>query len=264
MKTKPGAASKAATTTDTSNDDGTGGEDGGEEDVDVASLIADLEAGGAGEGDAKPAKGGKGKAAPAKKPASTGDDEDSDEDDDQEDGDEEEEDEEDDDGDDEGEGDEGDEEDDEGDEGDEDLHPATRRKLAVVQKAELRHKKQVERDKAEIARLVSVEQGKIEAFKREWEPKIAAAQKFEQAVARAKRDPVGLLIAAGFNTDEIEEASKQAYLYAKGDKDPKTRGAAQRMQREREQSDDVTSLRKELDELKSAQAAEKQQATIAT
>ena len=57
----------------------------------------------------------------------------------------------------------------------------------------------------------------------------------------------------------MEDAAKQVYLYAAGSKDPKARAAAQRLQREREQSDDVGKLRRELEELKSARATEQQE-----
>jgi hypothetical protein len=229
---------------------------------DYSDLIAELEAGAAGEdaGEAKPAKGGK----PAGK--IIGDEDDADEDAS-------------DAGDEDADGEEKDEAKDDADEeadeeaekkpaakekdDDQELDPATRRKLAVVQRAEKRHKEQVARDRAELAADVKTVEARIDAVRKEWEPKIEAAQRFEAAQAKAKRDPVGLLLSMGFSSEEIEEASKQAYLYVKGDKDPKTRAAAQRMQREREQGDDVATLRRELEELKKSSAAEKQQATVA-
>lgn len=132
-----------------------------------------------------------------------------------------------------------DEEDDD-DEEDVELDADTKKRLASVQRAEKRAKEQL-----------AAEQAKLDQRVKEWEPRIVAAQKFEELQKRAKYAPDAVLEALGLTTDDFEAAARTLYARSQaGAKDPKNREAAARLQREREAADQNAVMRKELDDLK--------------
>lgn len=142
---------------------------------------------------------------------------------------------------------------DEDDEEDVELDADTKKKMAALQKAEKRVKEQLAADREKLERLV-----------REWEPRVAAAQKFEQLAARAKYAPAEVLEALGLSPDDdFEAAARELYARSKaGAKDPKLRDAAGRLQRERERDELLARTSKELAELK--QQLEVQKSATAT
>jgi hypothetical protein len=130
----------------------------------------------------------------------------------------------------------------------------TAKRLAAVQKAEQRSRDKlaVERKDLEDAReKLKQEQAEMAAVRKE----MAAFTKIKE---RAAIDPVAALEALGVT--DYEHAARQAYARHKGD--PGNKEAAARSMRERERDDDVSTLKRRLDDYEKRDQEREQNATI--
>jgi hypothetical protein len=127
-----------------------------------------------------------------------------------------------------------------------------KRGLARVQAQAKREREAIAKERAE------VEKARVELEKAR-----AEADQFAQLKARAKYDPAAVLSALGLTDDDYEAAARDLYARSKAAAgDPKHKDAAIRMQREREQTDTVSTLAKQLDDLKRTLAERDQKAEI--
>lgn len=110
--------------------------------------------------------------------------------------------------------------------------------IEAVQRAKQREAAALAKERAEIAR----EREELATIR-------AQRDEFEKLKARAKYDPASVLAALGLSDDDFEPAARDLYARSKGAAaDPKTKEAALRMQREREQADRLASVEKQLAE----------------
>lgn len=123
--------------------------------------------------------------------------------------------------------------------------PELSKRLEAIQRAEKRGKEAVAKERQAF-------EAERAQFLEEWQPKIQAAQQFEQLKARARYDAAAVLEALGYGDDDFEPAARQLYVRSQGAKaDPKHREAAARMMREREQQDALSQMRQEMEKLRS-------------
>lgn len=122
--------------------------------------------------------------------------------------------------------------------------PELAKRLAAVERTERRHRERRDRERTEFDRERSSFQTETKAHREQ-------LARFEQAVARAKYDPAGVLEALGLSVDDMGYAGEQAYARSKAAAaDPKYRQAADRAMREREMADGHNKTAAELAELK--------------
>lgn len=220
-----------------------GASDGPVSDADLAAELRALREGDAKGKDAGDTAGKKPDAAAAKKPADT-EDEDGDEETEAEDGAEAK----DDDEDDESEGD----EDGKAKEPEVKLDDDTKKRLAAIQHREKKHNEKVAADQA-----------KFDALRKEWEPKLEAAAKFD---ALKGKGIAGLLEAAehfGITGDDFEHAARALYARSPAAaKDPKTRAAAEETTWKRTMEQRVAAAEQEAAAAKKQLAERDQQAKI--
>lgn len=128
------------------------------------------------------------------------------------------------------------------------------KKLETIQRSEARAKEAVAKERE----LFEAERAKqAEA----WKDQERRIQAFEDAQKQAKYDPAGYLASLGIDkADDLMAAARQLYAMAKGDEgDPMQKRIAQQTLRERQQADEVARVRKELEDLRSEMAKEREQ-----
>lgn len=147
--------------------------------------------------------------------------------------------------------DEADEEEEEAEEAD----PVAAKRIAAIQAEEKRAKQALAAERQRITSELDVERRKLEDA-------TAKVEAFASIQARAKRDPMGYLAAAGFGPDDYEELAKIVYGHsAAAQKNPKLRDDAIRLQRERGTIGEVEALRADIQKLKEERETERVQAT---
>lgn len=126
----------------------------------------------------------------------------------------------------------------------------TAKRLESVQRAVRREKERSTKERADF-------ESRLEA---EWGPKIKAAEKFGSLAARARYNTVAVLRELGITEDDFERVAQEIYAHSKaaGIK-PEHRAHAERAAREREQADELATLRKRLDERDAAEQTREQQ-----
>lgn len=136
----------------------------------------------------------------------------------------------------------------------------TQKRVNQVQQAEARSRQKIAEAKAEL-------EERARGIEREWKPRVEAAEKFEslkEKAAKARTNPallVDLFKELGFNEDHFAPSAQALYAFSKeGQADPAKRATAEKMMRDREQLDEVSKLRREIDELKQG-LTQKEQAT---
>lgn len=118
------------------------------------------------------------------------------------------------------------------DEAEEPADAETARRLKSVQKAELRSKERLERDKKAAHDELNARVAKIES---EWRPRIEKAEAFERHASRVRSHTVDVLRALGMPEDDFEHAARQLYAHSKAaGLSPEHKAAAQAAARERE------------------------------
>lgn len=133
--------------------------------------------------------------------------------------------------------------DDEEDEDDEDeTDKETARRIEQVQRTDKRLREERERQFA--AREAELEQH-VSSLKKEWEPRIAAAEKFERLAARANIDPVAVVKALGVGKDRYEYIGQVFYTLAKAEGgDDKAKIAAAQLMKQSEYDAEIADLKK--------------------
>jgi hypothetical protein len=98
---------------------------------------------------------------------------------------------------------------------------------------------------------VKTEKAKLDAIVKEYEPKIALAQKVDALKGRGLRGFIEAAELFGLGSDDDEAIARAFYVRSKaGQKDPRARAEADRMMRERESSGELAKLREEHEALK--------------
>lgn len=122
------------------------------------------------------------------------------------------------------------------------------KRLDAVQRAEKRAKDQVARERLE-----------LESQKTEVAKAMEEIKRFQELQRRARFDPASVLSALGLTEEDFEPAARQIYSRSTvAAKDPRTREAAERAMREREQHSTVSVLQEKVEQL-SKQIAERDQ-----
>ncbi|HSN26173.1 MAG TPA: hypothetical protein VLT45_07800 [Kofleriaceae bacterium] len=149
-------------------------------------------------------------------------------------------------------------EDDEDDDEDDKKAPdkETARRLETVQRTDKRLREERERQFA--AREAEIN-GQVDSLRKEWEPRIAAPEKFERLAARANIDPVAVLQALGVTEDRYEHAAQVLYTLAKAKDDPKARTAAAQLMKARELDEEISQLKKWREDREKAEKDREQQ-----
>jgi hypothetical protein len=148
------------------------------------------------------------------------------------------------------------------DEDDEEEKPAdkdTAKRIDQVKRTDKQLREQRERD---FAARESEINGHVEALRKEWEPKIAAAEKFERLASRASIDPVAVLQALGVGEDRYEHVGQVLYTLSRAKDDPKMRTAAAQLMKARELDDEIAQLKQWREEREKADK-EREQTTAA-
>lgn len=118
----------------------------------------------------------------------------------------------------------------------------TARRIEQVRRADKHARESRER---EFAARESELNGRVETLKKEWGPRIEAAEKFERLAARASIDPVAVLQALGVGDDRYEYAAQVLYTLAKAKGgDEKAKSAAAQLMKSRELDEEITQLKK--------------------
>jgi hypothetical protein len=137
--------------------------------------------------------------------------------------------------------------------------PETSKRLGQIQAAEARHRQKIAADQAKI-------DARVRALETEWAPKIKAASDFEalQAkAARARANPAhlgDLLKSLGYGEDHFEGAGQALYALSKaGQADPARAKQAERLLRDREESERVDATQRRLEELEKKFTVREQQ-----
>jgi hypothetical protein len=122
--------------------------------------------------------------------------------------------------------------------------PDLAKRLDKIQREERRAKEAVAAERKQLA-------AEIEAVKKEWEPRIAAAEKFEKMRETAKYDPIGALSALGITEDSYEAVARSLYAASPaGQQNPALRDQAQQTLQQRRYADELAQTRSELKQLK--------------
>ncbi len=136
--------------------------------------------------------------------------------------------------------------------------PETQRRVGQIQAAEARSKQKVAEAKAELEQ-------RAKAIESEWKPRVEAAEKFESLKSKAEKarsNPallVDLFKELGFSEDHFGPSAQALYAFSKeGQADPSRKAQAEKLMREREGMDEMSKLRREIDELKQGLTKEKQ------
>lgn len=98
-------------------------------------------------------------------------------------------------------------------------------------------------------------EAKRDAFVKEWEPKIAAAEKFEAMKSRGVNafNAIDVLRELGMPESDFEDAARTLFAHSeKGKADPKNAAAVAQSKRERERDERLARLEKEREEEKAA------------
>lgn len=133
----------------------------------------------------------------------------------------------------------------------------TAKRIAAVQKATKRERELIAKQRDEVAKS----RAEVAAERHALQAERAELEQWKQLKARAKVDPLALAKAAGISEDDYEHLAKVLYAHRKG-AEPKDKEAALRMQRERETTDEVAALRKELDNHKAELAKQRETAQL--
>lgn len=122
------------------------------------------------------------------------------------------------------------------------------KRLAAIQKEE-------ERQKATVDAYRKEAEATIEKREAELAPKLEKLERFEAMESRAKYDLPGVLNALGITPDTYEDHAKLLYSLRPGaEQTSATREMAQRALMQRKQADELSEMRKELQELRESQA----------
>lgn len=137
--------------------------------------------------------------------------------------------------------------------------PETARRVGSIQQAEQRHREKVAKANAEL-------DAKAKGIEREWAPRVKAAEDFEALKVKARKGGVHLvdaIRALGVEVDGFEAAAQVLYAHSPaGAADPARKAQADKLMREREQASDLTSVQRELAELKQQLASKDEQQTF--
>lgn len=143
-----------------------------------------------------------------------------------------------------------DEDEDEEDAEDEDTDPGQAKRLEAIQKAHKRNQRQLDKQREQMLEEVTRAREQLDKDRQRFAPLIERVEKFAELEQRAATNPLGVLRALGFPNERMEELSKQSYYASKSASDPKYGELAAREQHRLEQSDEVSALRREIQELK--------------
>lgn len=131
--------------------------------------------------------------------------------------------------------------------------PDTERRLATIQKEQKAAAQQKQEAAAERKRLAE----ERAAWQAEQKNAAAEVEQARQILGMLKRDPAGAFERLGIGTDRFEDIGRAFYARSpKGAEKPEYREASERALREREQRDELTSLREEVAEFKKSQTAQ--------
>ena len=134
------------------------------------------------------------------------------------------------------------------------VDPETSKRLEVVNRHEKRLREQLAKD-AQAARA------EVEAERKKLEPVLEQVKRFEALKARAAYEPDKVLAELGVTPDHYEAISRVLWNLRPGaGDDPKTREAAQRLMREREQGDRLSQYEQKLAEMEAKITRQSQQA----
>lgn len=136
--------------------------------------------------------------------------------------------------------------------------PEAQKRINQIQQAEARSKQKVAEAKAELEK-------RAKEIETEWKPRVEKAEKFEALQAKADKartNPallVDLFKELGFNEDHFAPSAQALYAFSKeGQADPARKAQAEKLMREREGMDELSKLRREIDELKDGLAKKDQ------
>lgn len=128
--------------------------------------------------------------------------------------------------------------------------------MAAVRKAEQHARRQIAEER-------SRQQAEFDAQKIAWQAKLDKATALEQRLENARRDPIGLLKAAGFTDDDLEPLGRTLYgASPAGQKDPRYKASGEADLRARAESERVQRLETELRDLKGSLTKRDEQAQI--
>lgn len=135
----------------------------------------------------------------------------------------------------------------------------TQKRLSVIQRAEERQRAALKQEREQALAEIKAAREEFERQQSEWKPKL---ESFERLKARAKYEPAAVLAELGLtDPEDFEFASKDAFLRTKAAAaDPKSKAELARATKEREQADDLGTLKREIQQLKQQLTTREQRA----
>jgi hypothetical protein len=124
-----------------------------------------------------------------------------------------------------------------------------------VRRTEKRMREQLKRERADAESDIRERAQQADReLEQKWGKRVEAAERFEKLSARVNVDPLGVLQALGLREDSYEQLAQVMYTLAKAKDDPKARAAAASLMKERERDDELSNLKKRLEDREKAES----------